>query len=80
MIQFLDGALETPEGYARLRSGAVPGRYPFGTVSVAGYDDLIGLKTLAGRDQDLIDTRALREANDDTAPRPLAAESGVPGS
>ena len=68
LIQYLDGALETPEDYERLRSGAVPGRYPFGTVWVAGYDDLIDLKTLAGRDQDLIDIRALREANDDTAP------------
>ncbi len=68
VIQHLDGALETPEDYERLRSGAVPGRYPIGTVWVAGYDDLIDLKTLAGRDQDLIDIRALREANDDTAP------------
>ena len=68
VIQYLDGALETPEDYERLRSGAVPGRYPFGTVWVAGYDDLIDLKTLAGRDQDLIDIRALREANGDTAP------------
>ena len=68
VIQSLEGALETPEDYGRLRSGAVPGRYPFGMVWVAGYDDLIDLKTLAGRDQDLIDIRALREANDDTAP------------
>jgi len=68
VIQYLEGALETPGDYERLRSGAVPGRYPFGTVWVAGYDDLIDLKTLAGRDQDLIDIRALREANDDTAP------------
>ena len=68
VIQYLDGALETPEDYERLRSGAVSGRYSFGTVWVAGYDDLIDLKTLAGRDQDLIDIRALREANDDTAP------------
>ena len=68
VIQYLDGALETPEDYERLRSGAVPGRYPFGTVWVAGYDDLIDLKTLAGRAQVLIDIRALREANDDTAP------------
>ena len=68
VIQVIEGALETPGDYARLRSGAVPGRYSFGTVWVAGYDDLIDLKTLAGRDQDLIDIRALREANDDTAP------------
>lgn len=68
VIQFLEGALETPGDYERLRVRAVPGRYPFGRVWVAGYDDLIDLKTLAGRDQDLIDIRALREANDDTAP------------
>jgi len=68
VIQVIEGALEAPEDYQRLRSGAVAGRYPFGTVWVAGYDDLIDLKTLAGRDQDLIDIRALREANDDTAP------------
>lgn len=68
VIQYLAGALEAPRDYERLRSRAVPGHYPFGTVWVAGYDDLIDLKTLAGRDQDLIDIRALREANDDTAP------------
>jgi len=68
VIQYLEGALESPGDYERLRAGGVPGRYPFGTVWVAGYEDLIDLKTLAGRDQDLIDVRALREANDDTAP------------
>ncbi len=68
VIQYLEGALESPGDYERLRSGAVPGRYPFGTVWVTGLDDLIDLKTLAGRDQDLVDIRALREANDDTAP------------
>ena len=68
ILQYLEGALETPGDYARLRAGAVPDRYDFGTVWVAGYDDLIDLKTLAGRDQDLTDIRALREANEDTAP------------
>jgi hypothetical protein len=68
VIQYLEGALEAPGDYERLRLGAVPGRFSFGTVWVAGYDDLIDLKTLAGRDQDLIDIRALREANGDTAP------------
>ena len=68
VIQHLEGALEAPLDFERLRSRAVPGHYPFGMVWVAGYDDLIDLKTLAGRDQDLIDIRALREANDDTAP------------
>jgi len=68
VIQVIEGALESAADYERIRAGAVPGRYPFGTVWVAGYDDLIDLKTLAGRDQDLIDIRALREANEDTAP------------
>lgn len=68
IIQFRAGALETPEDYRRLRSSAVPERHPFGTWWVAGYQDLIDLKVLAGRDQDLVDIRALREANDDTAP------------
>jgi len=68
VIQYLEGALESPRDYEQLRLRAVPGRYSFGMVWVAGYDDLIELKTLAGRDQDLIDIRALREANDDTAP------------
>jgi hypothetical protein len=68
IIQYREGALETAEDYERLRAGAVPDRYHFGTVWVAGYDDLIDLKTLAGRDQDLADIRALREANEDTAP------------
>lgn len=68
ILQYLEGALENREDYARLRAGAVPDRYHFGTVWVAGYDDLIDLKTLAGRDQDLTDIRALREANEDTAP------------
>ena len=68
IIQYREGALETAEDYERLRAGAVPDRYHFGTVWVAGYDDLIDLKTLAGRDQDLADIRAMREANEDTAP------------
>ena len=68
IIQYRAGAIETPEDYKRLRASAVPEKHPFGTWSVAGYDDLIDLKMLAGRDQDMVDIRALREANDDTAP------------
>jgi hypothetical protein len=68
VIQYLEGALETPEDYRRLRAGAESESHDFGTVWVAGYDELIDLKTLAGREQDLIDIRALREANSDTAP------------
>ncbi len=68
IIQYRAGAIETPEDYKRLRASAVPEKHPFGTWSVAGYEDLIDLKMLAGREQDLVDIRALREANDDTAP------------
>ena len=68
IIQYREGALETADDYKQLRSGAVPGDYHFGRVWVVGYEDLIDLKTLAGRDQDLVDIRALREANEDTAP------------
>lgn len=68
ILQYLEGALESQADYERLRAGAVSDRYRFGTVWVAGYDDLIDLKTLAGRDQDLADIRALREANEDTEP------------
>ena len=51
-----------------MRAGAVRSGYGFGTLWIVGFDELIDLKTLAGRDQDLIDVRALREAHDDTAP------------
>ena len=68
ILQQREGALETPEDYVRLRASAVPESHDFGTVWIAGYEELIDLKTLAGRDQDLVDIRALREANDDTAP------------
>lgn len=68
VMQYREGALETDDDYQRLRAGAIRDTYHFGDVWVVGYDDLIDLKTLAGRDQDLTDIRALREANEDTAP------------
>ena len=66
LMQFIDGALESPEDYRRLRSSAVAGTFEFGLTWFAGYRELLDLKQLAGRDQDLIDIRALREANRDT--------------
>jgi hypothetical protein len=36
------------------------------TVLFASYEDLIDFKNIAGRDQDLIDIRALREARGET--------------
>ena len=68
ILQYREGAIESVDDYRRLRAGAVRGRYDFGDVWVVGYDDLIDLKSLAGRDQDLADIRALREANEDTGP------------
>jgi len=68
IMQYRQGALETREDYRRLRTSAEPERHTFGQVWFAGYDELIDLKTLAGREQDLIDIRAIREANSDTAP------------
>ena len=42
--------------------------YACGAVRYVGFEDLLGFKNIAGRDQDLIDIRALREARDDIAP------------
>jgi hypothetical protein len=66
VMQFIDGALESADDYEHLRSNAVAGTYEFGVAWFAGYGELLDLKQLAGRDQDLIDVRALREANRDT--------------
>lgn len=65
VMQYIDGALETPDDYLRLRSQAVSGEFDFGTVLFAGYEELLDLKQLAGRDIDLTDVRALREARGD---------------
>jgi hypothetical protein len=62
ILQYIVGKIEDPQDYEGLRARAEPGRYGFGTVWFAGYDDLIDFKNIAGRDQDLIDVRALREA------------------
>lgn len=66
VMQYIEGALETAEDYNELRAEAVDSRFDFGTVRFAGYEELLDLKTLAGRDTDLIDIRALREARRDT--------------
>ncbi len=68
ILQHLVGKLEEPQDYDRLRAAAESGDYDFGTVWFAGYEDLIDLKNLAGREQDLIDIRALREARGETRP------------
>lgn len=65
ILQYLVGKLETAADYDGLRERAVPSDFDFGTVLFASYEDLIDFKTLAGREQDLIDIRALREARGD---------------
>ena len=62
ILQYVEGAVEGEADYVRLRDRAESLRYSFGRVWVVGYDDLIDLKTIAGRDQDLVDIRALAEA------------------
>jgi Nucleotidyltransferase of unknown function (DUF6036) len=68
VLQHVAGMLESPEDYARLHERAEPIVYEFGTVRYAGYRDLIDLKYLAGREQDLIDIRALEEARGTAGP------------
>jgi len=62
VLQHLFGKVESAEDYARLRERAEPIRYDFGTVRFVGYEDLVDLKYLAGREQDMTDIRALAEA------------------
>ena len=68
LLQFIAGKLETADDYKQLEEAADEAHYDFGTVSFVGYEDLLDFKNIAGRDQDLIDIRALREARDETAP------------
>lgn len=62
VMQYIDGVLESPEDYAELAARAFPVETPVGRIDFVGYDDLLRLKYAAGRDVDLIDIRALREA------------------
>jgi len=68
LLQFVAGKLENADDYDRLAEAAEEAHYDFGTVRFVGYEDLLDFKNIAGRDQDLIDIRALREARDETAP------------
>jgi hypothetical protein len=68
VMQYVEGALEIPQDYDRLRRGAVVSHLEVGAVAIVGYEDLLDLKQLASRDVDLIDIRALREARRDTRP------------
>lgn len=62
VMQFVEGVLETAEDYAGLAARALVLDTPVGAVRFAGFDDLLRMKLAAGREQDLIDVRALREA------------------
>jgi hypothetical protein len=65
ILQYLAGKQETAGDYEALAQRADEAHFDFGTVRFAGYEDLIDFKNLAGREQDLIDIRALREARGD---------------
>lgn len=68
ILQSLVGKLETPADYDALARRADKANFEFGTVLFASYADIIDFKNIAGRDQDLTDIRALREARGDIAP------------
>jgi hypothetical protein len=68
ILQYIVGKLEGAGDYERLDQEAEEAHYDFGTVRYVGYDDLLDFKNIAGRDQDLIDIRALREARDEIGP------------
>lgn len=68
ILQYLVGKVENADDYARLHERSEPIRYEFGVVRFVGYDDLIDLKYIAGREQDMTDIRALEEARRTAGP------------
>jgi hypothetical protein len=68
LVQYIAAKLESEGDYEQLDQAAEDAHYDFGTVRYVGYADLLDFKNIAGRDQDLIDIRALREARDDIGP------------
>ncbi|MCY7303233.1 MAG: hypothetical protein LH654_09410 [Thermoleophilia bacterium] len=66
ILQYLNGKLETREHYDALEDEADEMPLPSGNVLFTSYEDLIDFKNIAGRDQDLTDIRALREARGET--------------
>jgi hypothetical protein len=62
VMQHLEGVLEEPEDYDTLAGRTMALETPVGTVRFVGYEDLLRMKYAAGRDLDLTDIRALREA------------------
>lgn len=68
VMQCLVGKVEDEADYKRLRERAQRSRYDFGTVWFVSYSDLIELKYIAGREQDMTDIRALEEARGTAGP------------
>lgn len=68
ILQYIQGKLESADDYAALAQRSEETRFDFGVVRFVSYGDLLDLKTIAGRDQDLVDIRALREARGDIGP------------
>ncbi|MDO8506268.1 MAG: hypothetical protein Q7S41_01520 [Candidatus Limnocylindria bacterium] len=68
LLQYVRGKLESADDYAALARRSEETRFDFGVVRFVSYGDLLDMKTLAGRDQDLVDIRALREARGDIGP------------
>jgi hypothetical protein len=68
LFQYVQGKLESAEDHATLAGRSEETRFDFGVVRFVSYGDLLDMKTLAGRDQDLVDIRALREARGDIGP------------
>lgn len=62
VLQYQDGVLESDDDYAAFAARALVVETPVGPVSFVAYEDLLRMKYGAGRDQDLTDIRALREA------------------
>lgn len=70
ILQYLVAKVENADDYAGLRDRAAAIGYDFGTVRYVGYRDLIDLKYIAGRAQDMMDIRALEEARRAAGPEP----------
>jgi hypothetical protein len=65
VMQYIEGVLESDSDHAGLAGRVLVVDTPIGAVRFAGYEDLLRMKYAAGRDLDLIDIRAPREARGD---------------
>ncbi len=62
VMQYLEGVIESDADYASHAARSLVVATPVGSVRFAAYEDLLRMKYAAGRDLDLTDIRALREA------------------